>query len=93
MSVLSFAAFADNAQECAGYNFTPDTPEFSNCLMQLDMADKQMAQQMDAQRRAAFMQMYRPFAIQPSTYNYQMPVQPQRQQTNCRWIGNVWNCQ
>ncbi|MFA6204458.1 MAG: hypothetical protein WC710_14870 [Gallionella sp.] len=92
LSMLSCTALADNADTCASYNFTPDTPEFSNCLMQLDIAQHQQAAQDMAQRRAAAMQMYRPFTIAPSTYNYQMPTN-QRQQTNCRWIANVWNCQ
>lgn len=91
--LLSSSAFADNADICAGYNFTPGTPEFGNCQMQLDMADRQQAQQQAAQRQEAVLRMYRPIVIPPSTYNYQMPVPQQRQQTNCRWIGSVWNCQ
>lgn len=90
LALVSTCALADNADTCAGYNFKPGTEAFGNCMMQLD----QQAAQLDMQRRAAMMQMYRPINIQPSTYNYQMPTnQYQRQQTNCRWIGNVWNCQ
>lgn len=93
--MLPMSAWADNADVCSSYNFTQGTPEFSNCLMQLDIAQHQQAAQEIAQRRATAMQMYRPISIPQSTYNYQMPV-PQQQpnrQTNCRWIGNVWNCQ
>lgn len=89
LSLLSFSALADNSDVCASYNFTPGTPEFSNCLMQLDIAQHQQAQQEMAQRRAAMMQMYKPIVPYQMT-PYQMPVNPQ---TNCRWIGNVWNCQ
>ena len=95
--LLSSTAFADNAEKCESYQFTQGTPEFSNCMMQLDMAEtaalQAAQQQLDAQRRAAAMQMYRPFSIAPSTYNYQMPTNPMRRQTNCQWFGNVWNCQ
>lgn len=58
-------------------------------------SDRRYAAQQEDQRRAAVMQMYRPISIPQSTYNYQLPTnnQPIRQQTNCRWIGNVWNCQ
>lgn len=82
--LLSSNSFADNAARCEGYQFVPGTPEFGNCMMQLD----QQAAQMEMQRRAAMMQMYRPIVIPQSTYNYQIP----NQQTNCRWIGSVWNC-
>lgn len=96
--LLSSSAFADNGDICRGYNFVPDTPEYSNCLMQLHLADQQQAQQIEAQRRAAMMQMYRPIVIPPATYNYQIPANHSyrplpRQQTNCQWIGSVWNCQ
>lgn len=96
--LLSSSAFADNADICAGYNFTPGTPEFGNCQMQLDMADRQQAQQQAAQRQEAVQRMYRPIVIPPATYNYQIPANHSyrplpRQQTNCQWIGSVWNCQ
>lgn len=89
VSLLSTAAMAGNQEVCESYQFTPGTPEFSNCLMQLDIAQHQQAQQEMAQRRAAMMQMYRPIVPYQAT-PYQMPT---HQQTNCRWIGNVWNCQ
>ncbi|MHB1098437.1 MAG: hypothetical protein ACYCZR_02665 [Burkholderiales bacterium] len=93
LALVSTVALADNSDTCASYNFTPGTLEFSNCMMQLDIAQHQMAAQqaaqMDAQRRAAVMQMYRPIVPYQAT-PYQMPIP---QQTNCRWIGNVWNCQ
>jgi hypothetical protein len=31
---------AELDQQCRGYGFKPDTPEFSNCLMQADIARK-----------------------------------------------------
>ncbi len=85
LALVSTCALADNADTCAGYNFKPGTEAFGNCMMQLD----QQAAQLDMQRRAAMMQMYRPMVPYHMT-PYQMPVNPQ---TNCRWIGNVWNCQ
>lgn len=88
--LLASTAHADNAAKCESYQFTPGTPEFGNCMMQLD----QQAAQLDMQRRAAIMQMYRPIPLAPPLHIYQMPTNQyqQRQQTNCRWIGNVWNC-
>lgn len=100
LSMLSCAAFADNAAHCERYGFTTGTPDFANCMMQLDLAiaraeqaSQQQAAQLDMQRRAAMMQMYRPIPIAPPMQAYQIPTNQPRQQTNCRWIANVWNCQ
>lgn len=61
-----------NSSTCEQFQFTPGTPEFSNCMMQLHINQDQQQAQVDLVYRQQILQMLQnrqPFAIPPVEFH------------------------
>lgn len=74
--------------QCRAYGFKDGSPEYKNCLMQVDMAN----QQQDAATRRAIIQMYLMQQAQPAPRPVEPAFIPRTTETNCYRDGQNLRC-